>query len=155
MTELMDEIVRRHLWKVIIIILVILALLWLAPRIRASDPAPSIERGKASFYSGAFCGRKTANGEIYNDNSLTAAHRTLPMGTRVEGKNSRNAREATVRINNRGPDVKGRIIDVSTRAARELQMVSAGVVPVEVTVLEPAKPPRKPGSSKVTVVSSR
>jgi rare lipoprotein A len=138
------EVVRRHFWKVIIILLVILTALLLAPRLRSAPKqlltSPQSvecppECGKASFYGGAFHGRKTANGEVYNKNSLTAAHRTLPMGTRVKVKNLKNGREVIVRINNRGPRIKGRIIDLSTGAARELRMVDAGVVPVEVRVL--------------------
>jgi rare lipoprotein A len=140
------HIVRRHFWKVIIILLVILALLWFAPRVRASSHLPSSsssslshQRGMASFYGGSFNGRNTACGEICDGDSLTAAHRTLPMGTRVKVKNLKNGREVTVRINNRGPYVKGRVIDLSTRAAREIQMVNAGVVPVEITVMKPSK----------------
>lgn len=138
----MGEVVRRHFWKVVIIVLVILAALWLAPRLRASPglpfSMPLLQQGVASFYGSSFVGRKTASGEIYDGDSLTAAHRTLPMGTRVKVKNLKNGREVTVRINNRGPFVKGRIIDLSTRAARELRMTGAGVVPVEVTVLKPS-----------------
>ncbi|HSI64512.1 MAG TPA: septal ring lytic transglycosylase RlpA family protein [Candidatus Saccharimonadia bacterium] len=102
-------------------------------------------KGKASFYGGQFHGRPTASGERYDQNSLTAAHRTLPMGTRVKVKNMRNGREVVVRINNRGPYVKGRIIDLSTQAARDLRMTSAGVIPVEVTVL-PKETVRKPSA---------
>lgn len=104
------------------------------------------QKGKASFYGGEFHGRPTASGERYDHNSLTAAHRTLPMGTRVKVKNMRNGREVVVRINNRGPYVKGRIIDLSSRAAKDLQMTSAGVVPVEVTVL-PKETMQKPVES--------
>jgi rare lipoprotein A len=139
------HIVRRHFWKVIIILLVILALFLFAPRLRAASHLASSslshQRGMASFYGGSFIGRKTACGEIYDGNSLTAAHRTLPMGTRVKVKNLRNGREVTVRINNRGPYARGRVIDLSTRAAREIQMVNAGVVPVELTVV------KSPGST--------
>lgn len=138
----MQEIVRRHFWKVVIILLVILAALFMAPRLRVPPPAPpEVERGKASFYGGSFDGGLTASGETYDEDSLTGAHRTLPMGTMVKVKNLDNGRETTVRINNRGPHVKGRIIDLSTRAARELHMVDAGVVPVEVIVLGASQPP--------------
>lgn len=145
--------VRRHFWKVIIILLVILALFLFATRVRAASRLASSslshQRGMASFYGGSFIGRKTACGEIYDGNSLTAAHRTLPMGTCVKVKNLRNGREVTVRINNRGPYVRGRVIDLSTRAAREIQMVNAGVVPVELTVMKSPGSPvkRKPSSS--------
>jgi len=92
-------------------------------------------RGKASFYGGYWHGKKTANGEIYDQNTLTAAHRSLSFGTHVKVKNLRNGREVILRINNRGPFIKGRIIDVSKRAAQELKMTRSGVVPVEITVL--------------------
>lgn len=115
-----------------------------APLQQHPNPAPEAKqamlqvkpmKGKASYYGGAFHGRRTASGERYDQNSLTAAHRSLPMGTRVLVKNLRNGREVVVRINNRGPYVKGRIIDLSSRAAEDLRMTNAGVVPVEVTVL--------------------
>ncbi|HSJ01803.1 MAG TPA: septal ring lytic transglycosylase RlpA family protein [Verrucomicrobium sp.] len=99
-------------------------------------PRPlKVERGVASSYGLGFNGRKTANGEIYNQNTYTAAHKRLPFGTQVQVKNLRNGKTVTLRINNRGPYVKGRIIDVSLKAARDLGMLKAGVVPVEVTVL--------------------
>lgn len=100
-----------------------------------SRPRTKVERGIASSYGNGFNGRKTANGEIYNQNTYTAAHKKLPFGTRVLVKNLRNGREVVVRINNRGPYVRGRIIDVSMKAARDLGMLKAGIVPVEVTVL--------------------
>ncbi|TLD72045.1 septal ring lytic transglycosylase RlpA family protein [Phragmitibacter flavus] len=108
--------------------------------LQATSADSSVYRGKASFYGGYWHGRKTANGEIYDQNTLTAAHPTLRFGTKVLVKNLRNGREVTLRINNRGPYVKGRIIDVSTRAARELRMTNAGVVAVEVTVLPKDQP---------------
>ena len=104
------------------------------------------QKGRASFYGAMFHGRRTASGERYDQNSLTAAHRTLPMGTRVKVKNLHNGREVVVRINNRGPYVKGRIIDLSSKAAKDLRMTGAGVVPVEVIVL-PKAPVQKPGGS--------
>ena len=103
-------------------------------------PAGKVEKGIASSYGNGFNGRKTANGEIYNQNTYTAAHKKLPFGTKVLVKNLRNGREVVVRINNRGPYVRGRIIDVSLKAARDLGMLKAGVVPVEVTVLAEQKP---------------
>ena len=99
-------------------------------------PRPvKVEKGIASSYGNGFNGRKTANGEIYNQNTYTAAHKKLPFGTKVLVKNLRNGRVVTVRINNRGPYVRGRIIDVSLKAAKDLGMLKAGVVPVEVTVV--------------------
>lgn len=104
-------------------------------KLQASSTIGDVFQGKASFYGGYWHGRKTANGEIYDQNTLTAAHPTLRFGSKVLVKNLRNGREITLRINNRGPYIKGRIIDVSTRAAQELRMTKSGVVPVEITVL--------------------
>ncbi|MEM1058384.1 MAG: septal ring lytic transglycosylase RlpA family protein [Verrucomicrobiota bacterium] len=101
----------------------------------SSRPSGRSYTGKASFYGGKWHGRKTANGEIYNQNSMTAAHKTLPFNTRVRVTNLNNDRSVVLRINNRGPYIAGRIIDVSVAAARQLQMVNAGVVPVRVEVL--------------------
>ena len=91
--------------------------------------------GQASWYGPGFHGRLTANGERYNQNAMTAAHRHLKFGTRVRVTNLRNRRSVVVRINDRGPYAKGRIIDVSAAAARSLGMVKSGVAPVRVTVL--------------------
>lgn len=86
--------------------------------------------GKAAWYE--HTGR-TASGERANPNSMTAAHRTLPFGTRVTVTNRRNGRSVTVRINDRGPYGGGRVIDVTRAAARRLGMISAGVVPVRIS----------------------
>ena len=117
----------------------------LAPMAR--KPA-HVERGKGSYYGPEFEGKRTANGEVFRANTHTAAHRSLPFGTKVRVKNLANGREVTLRINNRGPFVKGRIIDVSERAARDLGMIKKGVVPVEVTVLEEPPQIAKSGGSK-------
>ena len=95
----------------------------------------STQTGKASFYGGKWHGGKTASGEIYNQESMTAAHRSLPFNTRVRVTNLRNGRSVVLRINNRGPFIAGRIIDVSKAAARKLGMIKAGVVPVRLEVL--------------------
>ncbi|MDJ0649650.1 MAG: septal ring lytic transglycosylase RlpA family protein [Xenococcaceae cyanobacterium MO_188.B19] len=97
--------------------------------------ARTVFNGRASWYGPGFHGRRTANGEIYNSNALTAAHRTLAFGTRVRVTNINNGRSVIVRINDRGPFIKGRIIDVSAGAARRLNMISSGVAPVRVEIL--------------------
>ena len=97
----------------------------------------SYEQGKASYYYGRWIGRKTANGETYQKDDVTAAHKTLPFGTYVRVHNLRNDRNMVVRINNRGPFVRGRVIDLSIRAADHLGMRQAGVVPVRIEVLNP------------------
>jgi rare lipoprotein A len=96
---------------------------------------PIVEMGKASWYGGKFHGGPTASGETYNKFSMTAAHKKLRFGTRVRVTNLKNGRSVIVRINNRGPYSKGRIIDMSEGAARKLGMIKAGVVPVRVEVL--------------------
>ncbi|MGL4397146.1 MAG: septal ring lytic transglycosylase RlpA family protein, partial [Hyphomicrobium sp.] len=78
------------------------------------------QSGMASWYGGKFHGRKTANGERYNQWSMTAAHKTLPFGTRVRVTNARTGNSVVVRINDRGPFIKGRIIDLSKAAANQL-----------------------------------
>lgn len=108
----------------------------------ASQPV-EVETGKASYYSGRWIGRKTANGEIYHRDDVTAAHKKLPFGTIVRATNLENGRSVVVRINNRGPYVRGRIIDLSLRAAEELDMKRSGVVPVRLEVLEPTAPQEK------------
>ena len=92
-------------------------------------------RGWASWYGYDGSGNRTATGERYNPEGLTAAHRSLPFGTRVRVTNTRNGRSVVVRINDRGPFIRGRIIDVSAGAARRLRMISSGVAPVRVEVV--------------------
>ncbi|HUP42848.1 MAG TPA: septal ring lytic transglycosylase RlpA family protein, partial [Thermoanaerobaculia bacterium] len=85
-----------------------------------------IESGRASWYGPKFHGRRTANGERYDMHHLTAAHPTLPFGTLLEVRNLDNGRVCLVRVNDRGPFAKGRILDVSFAAAKELGMVGPG-----------------------------
>lgn len=95
----------------------------------------SAQTGMASWYGGRWIGRKTANGERYQHDDLTAAHRTLPFGTFVRVTNLRNKKSTVVRINNRGPYTKGRIIDLSKRAATSLGFIQSGVARVQLEVL--------------------
>lgn len=95
-----------------------------------------VQEGYASWYGGSLHGSKTASGERFNKNAMTAAHRTLPLQTRVRVINKRNGRSVVVRINDRGPFGKRtRIIDVSEAAARKLGMIDAGVAPVRLEVI--------------------
>ncbi|RUM88170.1 MAG: septal ring lytic transglycosylase RlpA family lipoprotein [Thermodesulfatator sp.] len=103
-------------------------------------PLGYTEEGLASWYGPGFHGHRTASGEIYNMYAFTAAHKTLPLGTYVLVTNLKNGRRVVVRINDRGPFVPGRIIDLSYAAARALDMIQDGVVPVRLTVLAPAQP---------------
>lgn len=87
-------------------------------------------QGKASWYGGRHVGRPTASGEIFTRHLRTAAHRDLPFGSKVRVINLRNHRSVIVRINDRGPFIDGRIIDLSEQAARDLRMVRQGVTEV-------------------------
>jgi len=91
-------------------------------------------RGIASWYGADFHGLATASGEVYDMEALTGAHRTLPLGTLVKVTNVVNGKQVLVRINDRGPYVKGRIVDLSHAAARELGMVQDGITPVQLEV---------------------
>ncbi|PRY86625.1 septal ring lytic transglycosylase RlpA family protein [Mongoliibacter ruber] len=86
--------------------------------------------GKASYYARRFDGKKTASGEVFENQELTAAHRSLPFDTEVEVVNPENGKSVTVRINDRGPFRRGRIIDLSRAAARELGMLDSGIIDV-------------------------
>ena len=97
--------------------------------------SPSFVDGLASYYGKEHHGKKTANGEIFDMYKLTAAHRSLPFGSQVKVTNLSNQRSVIVRINDRGPYVSGRIIDLSQAAAERLEMVKAGVVRVKIEVL--------------------
>jgi len=92
-------------------------------------------RGQASWYGSDFQGSPTASGEPFNMNALTAAHRTLPLGSYARVKNLDNGRSVVVRINDRGPHARRRTIDLSYAAAQEIAMVQAGTAPVEVAPL--------------------
>ncbi len=96
--------------------------------------------GTASYYGEEFNGRRTANGEVYDMNALTAAHRTLPFNTRVRVVNRQNGRSVVVRINDRGPFKSDRVIDVSLAAAKQLGMIGHGTAGVDVEVLEMGAP---------------
>ena len=123
-----------------------------APRVTTLPTAGSGsgERGMASWYGEPYHGRRSASGEIYDMNALTAAHRTLPFGTVVRVERRDTGASVTVRITDRGPFVAGRIIDLSRAAAERLDMIGVGVAPVRLEVVgrEPAaSPPPSPVSA--------
>ena len=101
----------------------------------APAPVGYIQEGNASWYGNEFHGRHSSNGEVYDQYKLTAAHRTLPFDTMVRVTNLSNGKSTTVRITDRGPFVENRIIDLSLGAAREIESVGPGVVPVRLEVL--------------------
>ncbi len=103
---------------------------------RPEVPAPGgTERGLASWYGAAFEGLPTASGDIFHPEKISAAHRTLPLGTVVDVTNEKNGKTVRVAVNDRGPFIAGRIIDLSKAAAAEIDSVVDGVVPVKVTVV--------------------
>ena len=105
-------------------------------------PPPTLTRrgteiGKCSWYGPGFHGKRTANGEVYDQHGFTAAHRTLPMGTLIEVTDVRTRKSVRVRVNDRGPYVRDRACDLSYGAAKRLGMIGRGVVETEIRVVEP------------------
>ncbi len=105
-----------------------------------SDPCLQLEKtfevGSASYYAGHFEGNRTASGAVFRQSQLTAAHRTLPFGTKLLVTNLKNNRSVVVTVNDRGPVPRSRILDLSFAGARELRMVGSGVVPIRTEVLD-------------------
>jgi rare lipoprotein A len=91
---------------------------------------------RASFYGKPFHGKRTSCGEVYNMHALTAAHRTLPMGTLLKVTNLKNGRSVIVRVNDRGPYIWGRNIDLSVAAAKQLKMVKDGITKVRIEIIK-------------------
>ncbi len=103
-------------------------------------PAPNrtlFQRGEASWYGPGFDGNYSASGEVFNRHAMTAAHRTLPFGTRVLVTNRNNGRSVVVRINDRGPFTGGRVIDLSQGAAASIGMIESGVADVQIDLIQP------------------
>ena len=103
-----------------------------ASSIQSQPKVRLVSTGRASWYGPGFRGKKTASGEIFDDSKFTAAHKTLPLGTIAKVTNVSNGKSVKVEINDRGPYVDGRIIDLSHAAARALGMVDRGVAHVEI-----------------------
>lgn len=97
------------------------------------------QTGIASYYGNQFHGRRTSSGEIYHRDSLTCAHRTLPFGTLLKVRNTKNGREVVVKVTDRGPFRRGGVVDLSMAAAKEIGMVSSGIVRVEVEQVKSRK----------------
>jgi rare lipoprotein A len=116
--------------------------LWLSGLVFAQ--AGYIEEGEASYYAASFEGLRTASGERYSRSAFTAAHRTLPFGTRVKVTHLRTGKTTIVHVNDRGPHRQGRIIDLSEAAARELGILAEGVARVRIEVIEGPPPPPTP-----------
>lgn len=115
--------------------IVFFILVFLAFSGQAQKVVLKTDTGVASYYALKFHGRKTANGDIFHKDSLTAAHKTLPFGTKVRVTNLKNNKSVVVKINDRGMHGKKRIIDLSQAAAKELNMIGSGLIKVKVEVL--------------------
>jgi peptidoglycan lytic transglycosylase len=122
-----------------------------APRFTSSRPSTQpavgsysmVEEGIASYYGSEFDGRPTSSGEIFDKDQLTAAHRTFPFNTKLKVTNLANGRSVVVRVNDRGPFVTGRIIDLSYGAAKEIQLLGTGTAKVRLEVIELGKVPTR------------
>ena len=112
----------------------------LAVERRPAVPGEYVEEGVASWYGAPFHGRRTSNGETYDMHEMTAAHRTLPFGAVVRVTNLRNGMQTEVRINDRGPFVANRVIDLSEAAARAIEMVGPGTAPVRLEIISGPNP---------------
>lgn len=115
---------------------------YVVPEVVPEVAAPALrltafQRGEASWYGPGFDGNQSASGEIFNRHAMTAAHRTLPFGTRVLVTNTRNGRSVVVRINDRGPFTGGRVIDLSQGAAASIGMIESGVADVRIDIIQP------------------
>jgi len=112
--------------------LIVTTVATLSPTIASAEPsaasAQKTQAGQASWYGPGFHGRRTASGETFNTNDLTAAHRTLPFGTRVRVVNKKTGRSVVVRINDRGPYAHGRVIDLSRASAQAIGITGVGSV---------------------------
>ncbi len=136
-----DKHIKRLFFSFKFILILIIAFIFSScTRIRVASQAPA-ETGLASWYGPDFHERPTSSREIYDMYDLTAAHKTLPFGTMVVVTNLENGKSVTVRINDRGPFIKGRIVDLSYAAAKAIDMVGPGVVPVKLEIMEKSLPP--------------
>ncbi len=128
--------IRQVLVRLIVLLFLAVITISCAGKRPAGPPAAvGYQSGLASWYGHPYHGRVAASGEVYNMYRMTAAHRTLPFETQVRVTNMKNRKQVQVRINDRGPFVPGRIIDLSYAAAQKLGMIVAGIVPVRLEIL--------------------
>ncbi|MBR8537131.1 septal ring lytic transglycosylase RlpA family protein [Carboxylicivirga sediminis] len=120
--------------RALLVLLLLLVSLW-------SQAQAFYQTGKASYYASHFEGKLTASGKVFSNSAMTAAHRTLPFGTQLVVTNLENQKSVVVTISDRGPFIKGRIIDVSERAARELDFYRQGIANVSIESLHQPLPP--------------
>lgn len=127
-------------------------------QIKISNPVARVgasEEGVASWYGEPYHGRRAANGEVYNMHAMTAAHPSLPFETWVSVRNLQNRKSTAVRITDRGPFVKGRIVDLSRAAAEEIDLVRLGVAKVKLTVVDPPRSYERARQFTVQVTTAR
>ena len=117
--------------------LLLAMLLCMMPGIIQAASSAEVQQGEASYYADSLNGNKTASGDPYDKNALTAAHRSLPFGTRVKVTYLKTGQSVEVVINDRGPHVKGRIIDISGAAAKKIGLIDAGHGEVTMEVISP------------------
>lgn len=117
--------IRNVLWTAVLPVAII----------ASAAVASEMGSGTASYYSNAFAGKRTASGEAFDPSSLTAAHRTAPFGSRIHVTNLGNGKDVVVRVNDRGPWTRGRVIDVSHAAAKKLGMIGSGTAQVSLKLL--------------------
>lgn len=124
-------------WAIIFLLSVaILGCTTTPPAEPPAEPATYTETGKASFYADEHASEKTASGELYNPDLKTAAHRTIPLGSKIKVTNVDNGKSVDVTVNDRGPFVKGRIVDLSKSAFSSIGSLSSGVISVRIEVIE-------------------
>ena len=132
----------RHIIAIVLLccLYIVPASVWALPvsaqQADSMGPTFRTETGVASYYGGRFHGRRTANGERYDQWKYTAAHKSYPFGTLVRATNLENGKSVIVRINDRGPYVRGRIIDLSVRAAETVDLLDPGVTKVKLEILK-------------------
>jgi rare lipoprotein A len=126
---------EKSMWRTLLISC-LLGLLAGCSGLPSTDGGSYNAEGQASYYGAKHQGKRTASGERFDQNQLTAAHRTLPFGSQVRVTNLNNDKSVIVRINDRGPSARSRIIDLSRQAAQQLDMLRSGVAPVRVLSLD-------------------
>ena len=131
--------------------LTLLLILWL-PLVGATVLLAQKQRGRASYYANKFHGRRTSSGLLYHKDSLTCAHRTLPFGTLLHVRNLANDKSVVVKVTDRGPFVRGRIIDLSYAAAQKIGMIASGHATVEIEPVDQMREERENGFTVPTIL---
>lgn len=125
----------KNIFLLFLMIIMTFALTMSFSKIKVEPSIEVYEQGRASYYGFQFLGRKTACGDIFTEHEYTCAHKYLPFGTKIKVTNVDNNRSVIVRVNDRGPFVKGRIVDLSIQSAKELGLIQSGVANVQVEIV--------------------